>query len=433
MILTTVLKAKYNQSLNNTLEAYLPIITRSLVSVIFVIYPFAAFIISLMLTALDFDVKFNRLVVGMFFGLYGFSFIPGVRFDITRHQETYVHYTHMGFMDFFFSLLVSMRPDFLMELTFLILGKFFINPQMVGFVGAFVFYYFFVAAIDNCFTYIFPFEKTFFRYLLIFFMFSAATVTFTFSGIRNGPASMVFLYLLTKGLNLNKKRNILLLFVPGMIHFSMIPIALLYILAFKSSKILAELVSIIIILTIPLMYVLFTAMYKIFLNVSGFGFLVYRLNFYLLSGSFNSNGYAGAGFRYYLVVLPLVFVSIIFWLVINKCYKNFNSNFCNYHKFVILLFSYALFVIRTHIFARLLLVFVYISIIYILYCLWTYHFRSRVLKQFMILACFYVVWSIIPSWYMGNEYLCINPVLLKGSLIDVLSVKITPNDYIINI
>jgi hypothetical protein len=412
---------------------YLPIVTRSTILLIFYVYPLAAFTISLMLTAIDFDIKFNRFIIGLFFGLYGFSFIPGVEFDIVRHQDTYLHFqTHSSISDFLLTLLISLRPDFLMELVFLIIGKFFPNPQMVGFIGSFVFYYCFILAIDNCFIYIFPFKKTFFKYMVLFLMFTAVTVTYVFSGIRNGPASMLFLYLVTKRPDLAKIKNILLMFVPGMIHFSLFPVSLLYIISSKSSKKFIIILSLGIMILSPFVNIILINLYTIFSHYNGTRYLAAKINSYVLEGT-SSSSYLGAGFRYYLVVLPLVFISPLFWFGINKYYKRINFSFHDYHKFIIVLFAYALFTIQTYVFSRLLLIFVYISIIYILYCLWTSYIHGKQLKQFMMLACLYVMLSIVPSWYMGHEYACINPVLLSGSLVDILSVKITPNDYLTNI
>jgi len=403
-------------------------IARLVTLILFIFYPFSSFFISILLLANNYDRKFNQLIFGLFMGLFGYTFIPGREFDIVQHYALFESFLNTSFSEFLVLLTYNNQPDFILYTLYWIVGKVIDNSQIVGFIGAFSFYYLFVLIIDNIFKNYLPGKRNFRSYMLLFFMFMACTVPYIFSGMRNGNAVMLFIFLLT---NKDGKRpyvkDILILLLPGLVHFSLFPISIVYLLSkYLNKRIYFIFCSVLILLT-PFTLSILTYLHDVFKTMGGIGnFFASKIESYVFLDK-NFGMYFGAGFRYYLVELPLFFLTPLLWKYADREKRTSKSEEV-LHKFVLAFFAYSLCTIQTFLFARNHMVFAYI---YISYWLILYFSKGVDLsvKQGILLFSGFIIISIIPSWIMGQEYVVINSKLFYSSLYELLNTKVTENQY----
>ena len=204
----------------------------------FTLNPFVAFCFSLYLLAKRRWIFISSLVFILFSGLFGYTFLPAYNMDITRHYMIYEELTNIGSLaDFVFYESLQDKPDFLLDMVYWWLGKFVNTHQIVGFIGA-VFYYGLMLGVIRHFCIIFVNEdkaKAAFFYLL--FLFLALTTIYEFSGMRQGNAILLFLFIITIPENkISEKCRALLLVLPGLLHFSLYPIVLLYLCTYWMRK-----------------------------------------------------------------------------------------------------------------------------------------------------------------------------------------------------
>lgn len=120
-----------------------------------------------------------------------------------------------------------------LDLLYWTLGKYVNTHQIVGFLGASIYYGFMVGIIRNwCSVLSIQSSKIF---LLLLIMFLALIPIYEFSGMRQGNAIMIFLYIITKSEMSMLKRGLLLI-IPCLLHFSLYPIVALYICACMVKK-----------------------------------------------------------------------------------------------------------------------------------------------------------------------------------------------------
>lgn len=400
---------------------------RFLMAFSFILSPFLTSLLAFLLCMYDFDRKFNTFLLACFGGLFGYTFIPGEGFDIIRHEELFDNFLTFDFSQFIIYEFTSSKPDFLIEFIYWLIGRIIVNSQIVGFVGAFSFYYLMLSVIENSLRNIVC-RRTPYTYFFCFFIFMAVTVTWQFSGIRNGNAVLLFMYLITSNIDYLKKRNQLLLLLPGIVHFSLLPICFLYFLCvFVKTKYL-QYISVIFILSAPFILLILSSLYGILDSLGSVGhFFAAKIDSYVIDGT-DASMYTGAGFRYYLVVVPMLILFPFIWIRTNKCSCNDGVLRSQYHYFSILFFSYVLCFSMTYAFSRNLLLYVYLFSVYFLFFLYSIK-HNMLLKRLVYLFLIYTCLSIIPSLYMGKEYRCINPVLFMGNLRTILTTEITENDY----
>lgn len=401
--------------------------SRSLLIFSFIVSPFLTSLLAFFLCMYGFDRKFNTLLLACFGGLFGYTFIPGESFDIIRHEELFAKFLTLDFSQFVIYEFSSSKPDFLIELIYWFVGRFIANSQIVGFVSAFFFYYLMLLVIENSLKNIIC-RGTPYIYFFCFVIFIAVTVTWQFSGVRNGNAVLLFMYLITNNIDYLKRKNQLLLLLPGIVHFSLLPICLLYILCIFLKMKYLQYISVIFILSAPFILLILSSLYGILDSFGGVGhFFAAKIDSYVIDGT-DASMYTGAGFRYYLVAIPMLILFPFIWFSANKSSCNNGVRESRYHHFSILFFSYVLCFSMTYAFSRNLLLYVYLFSVYFLSFLYLKK-CNMLLKRFVFLFLLYTCLSIIPSLYMGKEYRCINPVLFMGNLHTILTTKVTENDY----
>lgn len=207
---------------------------RMFLAFLFLINPFLAFCLAVYLLSKQKEALFTTVVIVLFFGLLGYTCLPFSTMDITRH---YVMFDKMkqavSFSDFVFYESLSEKPDFFLDLLYWTLGKYVNTHQIVGFLGASIYYGFMVGIIRNwCSVLSIQSSKIF---LLLLIMFLALIPIYEFSGMRQGNAIMIFLYIITKSEMSMLKRGLLLI-IPCLLHFSLYPIVALYICACMVKK-----------------------------------------------------------------------------------------------------------------------------------------------------------------------------------------------------
>lgn len=398
--------------------------------ILFVVYPFSSFVISFLLLANNIDKKFNQLIFASFFGLYGYTFIPGKGFDIVQHYSLFDSFLNTSFPEFVILLTHNSQPDFILYTIYWLVGKLTINSQIVGLIGAFAFYYLFILIIENIFRNYLPGRRNLQSYLLLFMMFTACTVPYIFSGMRNGNAVMLFIYLITLKENYRYPyfREVLILILPGLVHFSLFPISIVYLLSkYLSKKGYAIFCGILILLT-PFTLDILMYLHGLFLTMGGVGdFFASKIESYVFVDK-NFGMYFGAGFRYYLIEIPLFCLIPFLWNYVNNNISKVAPQTLLIHKFVLAFFAYSLCTVQTFLFARNHLVFTYVYVSYIAMLLYSYWVKPSI-KQVLLVGSIFIVISIVPSWLMGEEYVVINPKLFYSSLIDLLNTKVNESQY----
>lgn len=401
--------------------------SRFLIIIGFIISPFVASLLAFYFCMHDFDRKFNTLLLACFCGLFGYTFIPGEGFDIIRHEELFSEFLAFDFSQFMIYEFTSHKPDFLIELIYWLIGRIISNSQVVGFIGAFSFYYLMLLSIESSLKNIVC-KRTPCIYFFCFAIFMAITVTWQFSGMRNGNAVLLLMYLITSDIDYSRKKNMLLLLLPGILHFSLLPICFLYFLCIFLKRKYLQYISIFFILSAPFILLILSSLYGVLNSLGNMGhFFASKIDSYVIEGT-DASMYTGAGFRYYLVAIPMLILFPFVWRAVNQCSCNNRMLKLPYHNFSILFFSYVLCFSMTYAFGRNLLLYVYLFSVYFLFFLYNVKcsvFLKRIVYLFLIYACL----SIIPSWYMGKEYRCINPILFTGDLQKILTIEVTENDY----
>ena len=403
------------------------------VTLIFAIYPFLGLVIALFLFVFNRNVKLSLYVITAFFFCYGWTFIPAANFDFVRHQEIFVELQQYStFKEFKSYMSLVLSPDVAVDYMYWFLGNISVNPQLIGAISAMFYYLLLFLIIKNFFAnYLIPYNNPAKRALVIS-VFFALTVTWYFSGMRNGSALMLFIYLLvTLDISSKSLKNVVLILLPGFLHFSLFPISILLILSKYISTRSVVLFAVIGTLLFPFInkiLILFGSF------TSGMGligqFISAKLDSYVLHGT-EASMYTGAGYRFYLVIIPLLVIIPFIWFTVNPVFraKSNSSKLLVFHKFVLLLWGYSVLLIDTYALSRNLMVFGYVFSLYLFYLLWDKLYRSNGLKIFILLFMLHSAISILPSWYMGKEYLCINTKLIFSDLVTILNENVTSNDY----
>ena len=399
---------------------------RMFLAFLFLINPFLAFCLAVYLLSKQKEALFTTVVIVLFFGLLGYTCLPFSTMDITRH---YVMFDKMkqavSFSDFVFYESLSEKPDFFLDLLYWILGKYVNTHQIVGFLGASIYYGFMVGIIRNwCSALSIKSSKIF---LLLLIMFLALIPIYEFSGMRQGNAIMIFLYIITISEMSMLKRGLLLI-IPCLLHFSLYPIVALYICActVKKKKILW-----IIALCMMSAFFYFTPLMAWLMNIcssmGGMGAgIAEKIDAYLFQGEVDSALYSGSVLRFFIILGLLFFCPIIAYSVNRKIEKG--SFFERFHNFFILFFSYIFFSSSSYILSRNLMMFKLLIVLYVVYVLYTFAFKWY-LKRLLICLCLIVCISGPFSFILGREYRTLNFSLFTSNIIELLSIKTNPEGY----
>lgn len=405
------------------------VLFRLAISLLFIISPFLTSGVAFVCLASNVDRKFSQFVLSLFLGLYGYLFIPAFDFDLIRHYEYFDNYQGKTFGEFFFLITLNSRPDILLYSLYWLIGRFSESHQVVGFIGAFPFYLLLLLSIDNFFKIYLP-QRTAFTFIVVFAVFMSLTVPWTFSTMRNGNAIALFVFLVSRDRGrLNFWRDAFLFTLPGLIHFSLFPVSLLYLyskyFSFKACLTLA----ITMVLIAPFVEQVLIGLYALLHLSGGIGYFISaKINSYVITGV-DVNFFTGSSFRYYFAVIPLLIFTSLLWLFVNQSrnVKN-NPTFFRLHKFTLVLISFSICFVTTYLFARVHLLYIYIFPIYILGVV----YRTSITKSFRstcLMFLLYLSVSFLPSLISGREYRGFNPKLVYSSFFTILKSKVQPQDY----
>lgn len=406
-------------------------IVNLLICVVFYFYPLAGGGLAFLCILQKISPKFMIFILSLMFGLYGLVFIPGVNFDIIRHMEIYDGYTNFSFIQFIEYFMLSKQPDLLLYFFYFLSAKISSNSQYVGFIAAFLFYFLLISAIYQFCKRFLPhylFARSFF---IIFLMFQALTVTWTFSLVRNSVGIALFVFMV---ISYDFKRSnffVKFLYIfPAFMHFSLFPVLGVFFLSqYLKKNTLRNLYIVMLILT-PFLKILTSFLVKIFESLGGVGrFFAAKLETYIL-GDLDASIYSGAGLRFYLVIIPMIILCS--YLLFNvKVSKNLvkSSTWDRFEVFFKTYLIYVIFTSTTYLFARAHLLFVYLATFYLVYIFSMSYERKNIINKIVVIFIFWTILSFLPSLITGNEFLGVNEVLFFSDLETIMNETVPESKY----
>lgn len=398
---------------------------RMFLAFLFFINPFLAFCLAVYLLSKQKEALFTTIVIVLFFGLLGYTCLPFSTMDITRH---YVMFDKMkqavSFSDFVFYESLSEKPDFFLDLLYWILGKYIDTHQVVGFLGASIYYGFMVGVIRNwCSALSIKSSKIF---LLLLVMFWALIPVYEFSGMRQGNAIMIFLFAITKP-DISMLKRGLLLIISCLLHFSLYPIVALYICACVVKKKTLLIIALCLVAAFFYFTPLMSLLMAICSSMGGVGAgIAEKIDSYVFQGEVGAKLYSGSVLRFFIILGLLFFYPIIAYSMNGKIEKG--SFFERFHNFFILFFSYLFFSSSSYIFSRNLMTFKLLIVLYIVCALYTFTFKWY-LKRLLICLCLVICISGPFSFILGREYKTLNFSLFTSNIIELLNIKTNPEGY----
>ena len=206
-------------------------------------------LVSILLNTLSFIKKptlVSTLMIGLFWGYFGLVYIPIKGFDILSHYKIYDFIKKLDFNQFFIHVIVY--KDRLVYYIYWILGKIISNHKIIGFVSAFFMY---TIAFNILKKFFCKYEISRSERIMSILLFYSLTPMYLFSGMRNGPAIMLFSFGVYLVLNGEKKGNLYIIMCM-LTHSSFISIVIIFYLSLfvkikyiKSTSILLSLILLI--------------------------------------------------------------------------------------------------------------------------------------------------------------------------------------------
>lgn len=164
---------------------------------LFCISPFLAALLSLYLIYRKRYVKLGVYIIIIFWGLVGYTFLPADNMDITRHNLNFENLQNISSLqEFIIYQSLSEKPDFILDLVFWETGKFIKSHQVVGFIGAFCYYGLGLGLLLHWREQLHT-KSSFNNFILLILMFLALAQVTEFSGMRQGNAILLFLFIIT--------------------------------------------------------------------------------------------------------------------------------------------------------------------------------------------------------------------------------------------
>ena len=196
-------------------------------SILFLLWPFAAFVVALK----NYSIKYYKIFIVAFGFFYGYTFVPIPNSDITRHVQKFINACDLPFGENFNTLITiysegSVKKDIYLDLMIFVTSVFTSNPNMfLGLVGL-VYFWVFVTLIDKIISLSPNYKGRYFQFFLLgcIFIYSLSA---GINGIRFPLAFLVFSYGTLNYLIHNKFKYVLLGSLSILIH-----IALLYLVVF---------------------------------------------------------------------------------------------------------------------------------------------------------------------------------------------------------
>ena len=216
---------------------------------LFLVYPFVGVCMALYLMPCSKHRMFFSLLVGIFGGLLGYTYLPSDVMDITRHFITFKLLLNVNtWSDFLLFESIAQKSDGFFDFFYWNIGHFSDNHQWVGFLSGFLFYFFSVSVLLIWHDIIHTSRNEF---LFLCGVFLALSCVYTLNGIRNGNAVALFLYIVSLQIKGYRPKRLWWFVLPCLMHFSMYPLVALYLFAVKCRLRTAKKIALVLILLFP--------------------------------------------------------------------------------------------------------------------------------------------------------------------------------------
>lgn len=396
---------------------------------LFLLSPFIAVLLSVYFIYANRHIKVSSVIFVLFWGLIGYTYLPFDSMDITRHNLSFEELKSIeSMLEFITYESLSEKPDFALDLIFWGIGKLVKTHQIVGFIGAICYYGLGLCILLNWRTQL-KSKSPFYNFLLPLFIFLALAQVTEFSVMRQGNAILLFLFIITiPDERLSVKKKSLLLIFPCLLHFSMYPIAILYICSCFFNYRVLMMLSFLLFAGFFFFLPLMSLIMDFLSSLGGIGSgISKKIDVYLFEGEVDAALYSGSVLRFYIILLMLcIFPFVAFRL--NKTLKQFPSFMLHLHYWGILFFSYLIFSSSSYIFARNIMMFKMFGILYFTYAIFSCNL-GKYLQRLLICLCLLIALSGPFSLILGEEYRVLNPRMFYSNVIDLLSIKTLPEGY----
>ena len=408
---------------------------RFFLPILFFICPFGAVCLSFYRLAQRQNIAINLFFIILFFGLLGYTLLPYSTGDLTRHYLMFEDLKQATFFsDFLLYESLSEKPDFFLDILYWLLGKFVDTHQAVGFMGAVIFYSCMLGVILNwcsCFM-VFVGDRMYKRvFIYILLAFLALTPVYEFSGMRQGNAILLFLFLVTFPFDKQSEwKRIILLLIPCLLHFSLYPIVALYLCTY----LLKQKGVLVVFCCLSLGYFVFTplmhALIELCSSLGGIGAgIAGKIDNYMFSGEVDNKLYSGSVIRFFVILFLTGISPVIIWISGRKNHQGKISVMkLRFHHFFIFFYGYVLFTSSSFIVSRNLMLIKFLSVLYLIYALFSIKLNAYV-KSFFMCILLGVFLSGPLSLYLGKEYRTLSPALFYSNLLDILSIETKPEGY----
>lgn len=405
------------------------VINVCLLCIIFVLFPFLATLLALYFLCYKRYVKIGVIVVISFFGLVGYTFLPTNTMDITRYNLTFEALRNVDtFVDFIFYQSLSKNPDFILDFVFWGLGKWINTHQIVGLLGAVCYYGLGLMTLLNWREQL-QTRSPFNNFILPILMFLALAQVTEFSGMRQGNAILLFLFIITiPDMRLSAYKKCICLIFPCLLHFSMYPIVLFYVCTcFLRRRILLT-----ISLSLSVSFGCFSSLMASLMNIlNSFGWigagLALKIDSYMFEGEIQAALYSGSGLRFYVILL-MMFVFPFIAFGVDKKRNQIPQFILRLHYWGILFFSYILLTCSSYILSRNIMLFKMYGILYFTFALFSCHL-GRYTRQLIFSLCLLVILSGPLSNWLAKEYRVLNPELFYSNVVHLLSITTRLEGY----
>ena len=394
---------------------------------LFLIYPLAGVCMALYLMPCS-KYRFSlSLLAGLFGGLLGYTYLPSDAMDITRHFITFKLLLNVkSWDDFLLFETLSQKPDGLFDFLYWMIGHVSDSHQWVGFLSGFLFYFFSVLVLVVWHDVI---RATRGEFLFLCGVFLALSCVYTFNGVRNGNAVVIFMYIVVLQAREYRARRLWWLVLPCIMHFSMYPVVALYLLAIKCRFRTAKKISVFLILLFP-----FFQMAASFLSdlLMGFGGTMANIGGKIdryLSGEEGKGAlmYMGSSLRYYVICTLTVLIPLLY-SIYNSLYKKQTAVLQLFFRFSVLFYGYLVFSITTFVFARNILLLSYLLILWLslVYKSGSVSVNSRKFVYGVLIVTFL---SGLPSFITAKEYRVVNSKLFTSNIVTLFKVQTQITGY----
>ena len=402
---------------------------RFVLIVVFIACPFAGMLLSICAIVRRHDEKLAISLIILFFGLLGYTFMPLSNDDLPRH---YMMFDKLKLAEtlpeFIFYQSQSEKPDFFLYLLYWLTGKLVNTHQVVGFLGAICYYGLGLGVILH-WRPLLKVQSFFYNFLLPAGMFLSLMPVTEFSGMRQGNANMLFLFIVTiPDEKLSKLKRVLLLLFPCLIHFSLWPVVLLYICTFLFRRKMVFMLSLCLLASFFFFVQLMTMLTEILSTFGSIGAgMAGKINDYFFAGKIDNALYSGSVLRFVIILFSVLVLPFIIYGV-DKNRRAMPSSVLRIHYFTFLFFSYTVFTCSSFILSRTMMLFKLLVTLYFTYALFSCNLKWYT-KRFLLCLCMLIFLSGPFFMYLGKEYRSLNFSIFHLNLFGLLDITTLPEGY----